>query len=98
MKITDFDIRINKENVLRLIDCYADSPVYDEVSADLEEIIPIAYEMLTPVAVLEFGDFSKYETREHGTGERKVLFCIESVGEDISRLAATFFDKGNYVK
>ena len=61
MKITDFDIRINKENVLRLIDCYADSPVYDEVSADLEEIIPIAYEMLTPVAVLKFGDFSKYE-------------------------------------
>lgn len=98
MKITDFNIRINKENVLELIDCYADSPVYDEVSADLEEIIPIAYEMLTPVAVLEFGDFSKYESIEHETGEGKALFCIESVGKDISRLAATFFDKGNYVK
>lgn len=98
MKLTDFDIRINKENVLRLIDCYADSPVYEEVAADLEEIIPIAYEMLTPVAVLEFGDFSKYEIIEHGTDEGKALFCIESVGEDISRLSATFFDKGNYVK
>lgn len=98
MKITDFNIRINKENVLKLIDCYADSPVYDEVSADLEEIIPIAYEMLTPVAVLKFGDFSKYESIEHGTGEGKALFCIESVGEEISRLAADFFDRGNYVK
>lgn len=98
MKLTDFDIRINKENVLRLIDCYADSPVYEEVAADLEEIIPIAYEMLTPVAVLEFGDFSEYEIIEHGTDEGKALFCIESVGEDISRLSATFFDKGNYVK
>ena len=98
MKITDFNIRINKENVLELIDCYADSPVYDEVSADLEEIIPIAYEMLTPVAVLKFGDFSKYESIEHGTGEGKALFCIESVGEEISRLAADFFDRGNYVK
>lgn len=98
MKITDFNIRINKENVLELIDCYADSPVYDEVSADLEEIIPIAYEMLTPVAVLKFGDFSKYESIEHGTGEGKALFCIESVGEEISRLAANFFDRGNYVK
>lgn len=98
MKITDFNIRINKENVLELIDCYADSPVYDEVSADLEEIIPIAYEMLTPVAVLEFGDFSKYESIEHGTGEGKALFCIESVGGEISRLAADFFDRGNYVK
>ena len=98
MKITDFNIRINKENVLELIDCYADSPVYDEVSADLEEIIPIAYEMLTPVAVLKFGDFSKYESIEHGTGEGKALFCIESVGEEISRLAADFFDRENYVK
>lgn len=98
MKITDFNIRINKENVLELIDCYADSPVYDEVSADLEEIIPIAYEMLTPVAVLKFGDFSKYESIEHGTGEGKALFCIESVGGEISRLAADFFDRGNYVK
>ena len=98
MKITDFNIIINKENVLELIDCYADSPVYDEVSADLEEIIPIAYEMLTPVAVLKFGDFSKYESIEHGTGEGKALFCIESVGEEISRLAADFFDRGNYVK
>lgn len=98
MKITDFNIRINKENVLELIDCYADSPVYDEVSADLEEIIPIAYEMLTPVAVLKFGDFSKYESIEHGTGEGKALFCIESVGGEISRLVADFFDRGNYVK
>lgn len=54
--------------------------------------------MLTPVAVLKFGDFSKYESIEHGTGEGKALFCIESVGEEISRLAADFFDRGNYVK
>ena len=98
MKLTDFDIRINKENVLRLIDCYADSPVYEEVAADLEEILPEAYQKLSPSAVLEFGDFSKYESIEYGTGEGKALFCIESVGEDISRLSATFFDKGNYVK
>ena len=98
MKITDFSIRINKENVLRLIDCYADSPVYEEVAADLAEILPEAYQKLSPSAVLEFGDFSKYEIIEHGTGEGKALFCIESVGEEISRLAADFFDKGNYVK
>lgn len=98
MKLTDFIIKINQENVLKLIDCYPDSPVYEEVAADLEAILPEACQKLSPSAVVEFGDLAMCETIEQEDGEGKVLFCIESVGSEISQWSADFFEKGNYVK
>lgn len=98
MKITDFDIRINKENVLGLIDCKPDSPVYEAVLEDFEEVLPVAYEKLVPSALLEFGDISGYDLTEYGDDIREALFCIESVGSEISTWATSFFYDGNYVK
>ena len=98
MKITDFDIRINKENVLGLIDCKPDSPVYEAVLEDFEEVLPVAYEKLAPSALLEFGDISGYDLTEYGDDIREALFCIESVGSEISTWATSFFYDGNYVK
>lgn len=98
MKITDFDIKIDKENVLGLIDCKPDSPVYEIVLGDFEEMLPFAYEKLAPSAVLEFGDISTYDLTEYGDGIKEALFCIESVGGEISAWASAFFNEGNYVK
>lgn len=61
MKITEFEINLQKENVLRLIDCHSDSPVYESVSKEYEEIISQAYERLNPIAILECGSFRKKE-------------------------------------
>lgn len=98
MKITDFDIRIDKENVLGLIDCKPDSPVYETVLEDFEEVFPVAYEKLAPSALLEFGEISEYDLTEYGDDIREALFCIESVGSEISAWATSFFHDGNYVK
>lgn len=98
MKLTDFDIRINKENVLGRIDCKPDSPVYESVLEDFEEMLPLAYEKLAPSAVLGFGDISEYDLIEYGDDVKEALFCIESVGGEISAWATAFFNEGNYVK
>lgn len=98
MKITDFDIRIDKENVLGLIDCKPDCPVYEAVLEDFEEVLPVAYEKLAPSALLEFGDISGYDLTEYGDDIREALFCIESVGSEISTWTTSFFHDGNYVK
>lgn len=98
MKITDFDIRIHTENVLALVNCYPDSPVYEAVVADLEEILPEAYQKLLPKAVLEFGKISEDALVEDGTGDGKAIFCIETVGDEMSAWSAAFFEEGNYVK
>lgn len=98
MKITDFDIRINKENVFMLIDCYPDSPVYETVTEEFEEILPEAYKKLSPAAVLEFGNVGEYDFTEYGDNIEEALFCIESVGGEMSLWVTSFFDEGNYLK
>lgn len=89
MKITEFEITIQKENVLRLIDCYPESPVYESVSKEYKEIIFQAYERLNPIALLEYGQLLK---------EGDCLFCIETVGQDISDFVTELFEQGHYVK
>lgn len=98
MKITDFDIKIDKENVLKLVNCYPESPVYEAVVSDLEAILPEAYQKLRPKAVLEFGEISKDASAEAGAGEGKAIFCVETVGGEMSAWSAALFEEGNYVK
>lgn len=91
MKITEFDVTIQKEQVLELLNCKPDSPVYEAVAGDFEEILPEALQKLCPQAVLEFGRL----TREV---EKEAVFCLESVGSTISEWTAELFEQGNYVK
>ena len=89
MKITEFKIELQKESILRLIDCHSDSPVYQEISKEYEEILPRAYERLKPIAVLGAGQLPE---------EGDCLFCIETVGGDISDFVTELFAHGQYVK
>lgn len=72
--------------------------MYEAVLEDFEEVLPVAYEKLVPSALLEFGDISGYDLTEYGDDIREALFCIESVGSEISTWATSFFYDGNYVK
>lgn len=98
MKVTEFDIKINKKNVLELIDCHPGSPVYESVEEELEEMLSDAYEKLSPAAVLAFGDITEYDLSEYGEDIREALFCIESVGKEIGIWTTELFEKGNYLK
>lgn len=97
MIIKDFDIRICKENVLNLIDCYEDSEIYEEVMGEYEEMLPVAYEKIKPAALLEFGSVEEFELGEYGGENKEALFCITSVGSGISQWATQLFGEGNYL-
>ena len=43
MKMTDFKVRFNRANILHLIDCYEDSPIYEEVLEEYENMEQEAY-------------------------------------------------------
>ena len=98
MKITDFDIKINKENVLRLIDCHPDSPVYDAVLKEYEEVFEKACKMLFPAAVLVFGDLAECGMSGYAGENTEGLFCMETVGGEISCFVSELFEQGFYVK
>lgn len=98
MKITNFDIKVKKENVFMIIDCYPSSPIYEEVEEEFNEMLEEAYEKLAPVALLEFGCISNYDLNEYGENITEALYCISSLGSEIGKWSSAFFSEGNYLK
>ncbi len=97
MKITEFHIQISKENVCRLIDAEKSSDLYEEIIAELEEMLPIAYEKIKPVSLLEFGDFEEYAGYVEETGIKEALYGINSIGGEMSAWSTRLFAEGNYL-
>ncbi len=97
MKITEFDIQINRENVLMLIDCYPTSPVYEAVLDEYEEMLEGAYKRIKPVALLEFGSTEGYDLSQYREGVTEALYNINSIGPDMGRWSAQLFEEGNYL-
>lgn len=97
MIIKEFDIKICRENVLNLIDCYESSDIYEEVIEEYEEMLPIAYKKIEPAALLEFGSVEEFPMKEYGNGNGEALYCITSVGGKISQWATQLFAEGNYL-
>lgn len=97
MKITQFDINICRENVFALIECYEDSAVYEEVVEEYEEMLPHAYKKIHPVALLEFGDTEEFDLTEYGDNIDQALYCITSVGGELSEWSSKLFEQGDYL-
>lgn len=97
MKITNFQIEISKKNVCMLIDADENSDIYEEVLEELEEMLPLAYEKIKPVALLEFGDFTEYSEMIDEKGVTEALYGINSIGGEMSAWATKLFQEGNYL-
>jgi len=86
MTIDKFDIKISQENVLNLIDCYEDNPIYQDVVAEYETILKSAKTLLKPQAILTVA----------GASPQKI-YAIRTVGEAISDYTSSLFRTGNYL-
>jgi Uncharacterized metal-binding protein len=86
MVLDSFDIKISRENVLNLIDCFEDSPIYADVIAEYELILEQAYALLKPQAVLQLGD-----------EKAPSIYAVQTVGEGISEYVTSLFNEGNYL-
>ncbi len=83
IKITEFDIKINKDNVLRAVSCFPDSPVYENVSREYDRVLPEAERLLKPSAYARFS-----------TG---AVYCLITVGSGISDYSKRLFDEGEAI-
>lgn len=97
MIIREFDIEICKDNVMRLIDCYRQSDIYEEVMEEYEEILPGVYERIEPTALLEFGSISEFAPKEEKDLTGEALYCITSVGGRVSQWTTELFARGDYL-
>lgn len=98
MKVTNFNIKINRENVLNLIECYPDSPIYEEVLDEFEEMLEEAYDRAEPAALLQFGFISEYDVSEYGANITEALYNINSVGKELTKWSSELFEQGDYLR
>lgn len=97
MKITEFDIQISKENVCSLIDADKSSELYDEIIEELEEMLPLAYEKIKPVSLMEFSDFDEYTDMVEEKGVKEALYVINSIGKEMGEWSTQLFEQGDYL-
>lgn len=95
----DFQIDINRDKVMQLIDCYKDSPIYEETIEEYEELKPHMLGALSPGCVLVFSTISK-EQEVVGVlpEDSPVLYSIATIGHEASALSERYFREGDYLK
>lgn len=100
-KLTQFNISLDKEIVFHLIDCYPNSPIYSEVLEEYEELESLVLPLITPVAYLTFACINNEasllseEALPEGT---EGIYCIASIGKEVSKLSSRYFDEGDYLR
>lgn len=96
-KITEFHIKIRLDHVLHYIDCKRDSEIYEEVRTEYDALLNDIYEKITPTVLLEFGSLADEDKIIGNEKQKEALFCILTVGEEVSRWSTKLFQEGNYL-
>ena len=90
--------KLDKAAVLKAMDCYEDSPVYEEVADEYEEIRDDMLGLAEPVGILGFGILPKsIETKKYKAGT-PVIYAVLSIGDGIRKCSTNAFHEGDYVK
>ena len=77
------DPQIDKQAVFKSLDCYEDSPVYEDFDEEYEAIYEDMVKLLEPVGILGFGTLPKeIETRNYKAGT-PIIYAVLSIGDGI---------------
>lgn len=90
--------QIQRDSVLRMIDCDKNSPVYEEMIEEFGEIYPEILPLAEPVGILGFGELSENTATSEYPAGTKVIYAVLSVGDKIKSLSTNAFSGGDYVK
>lgn len=89
---------LNQQEVFKAMDCYEDSPVYEEMAEEYENVKEEILSLAKPVGILGFGTLpEKIATEDYKTGT-PVIFAVTSIGGEISGKSTQAFKEGDYVK
>ena len=86
------------KSVLVTMDCHEDSPVYEEVVEEYEEICEQMLSLAEPVGILGFGTLPhEISTEKYKTGT-PIIYAVLSIGDKIKQCSTKAFQEGDYVK
>lgn len=89
---------LNKESVLKAIDCYEDSPIYQEISEEYEEIKEEIPELIQPEGILGFASLPEVLSSETLKAGTPIVYAVMTIGRKVSQCSTEAFRGGDYVK
>lgn len=94
----EFSLSLDKERVLRGIDCREDSPVYQEVNSIYEGLLEGLWKVITPMGVFQFYNNVDELDLDILNCSNILVYSFITLGEGVSRKTEEFFSKGNYLE
>lgn len=89
--------KIELKSVLKTMDCYEDSPVYEEVVEEYEDHYEEAMRLCDPVGVIGFGEIPAELANKKYPEGTKVIYAVMSVGNGLKEASTRAFQEGDYV-
>lgn len=97
-KLEGLHVTIDREIVFRQLECYPDSPVYEEMEEAYEELLQEANALCHPEGLVALGKIpSQYDPEKKGI-ERECIYVLVTIGQELSACSTAFFAEGDYVK
>ena len=92
--LRDFHPFIDREKVFRQLNCYPDSPVYEEMEESFDEIKDEMLNLCKPMGVLALGRIPI----DYFQQEKEAVYVLVTIGQEISDLSTVKFAEGDYVQ
>ena len=98
IKIDNIKLKSNQESVLFLIDCFPDSPIYDEVINEYITLEKETRNVIEPFALLQFGEIKDdVETKNYETAT-PCCYVFYTIGNKIKEISSNYFGEGKYLE
>lgn len=92
------EVNIEMNRVLQTIDCVPDSPVYEEMVEEYQEIYDDMLALAEPLGILGVGNLSQAAATEEYPAGTEVIYAVLSVGDKIKQCSTRAFQEGDYVR
>ncbi|MCI8372924.1 MAG: DUF4445 domain-containing protein [Lachnospiraceae bacterium] len=91
----DFQIEISKELVFFYLDCREDSPVYEAVEEEWEELQEEAFRLLRPQAIVVLDQCERSYGRKDLQESSQVIYVFQTIGKELGQMGARLFAQGD---
>lgn len=98
IKYSDFGVEVSAPEVMQLMSCYPDNPLYEEVASEYEEIKDTLMSLAKPQALIYFGSITEELASDENPAGTPAAYCLLTEGGGISEYCTRMFEEGDYVK
>lgn len=97
-ELKDLKFAIRQKNSFDNMNCYEDSPVYEDVLECFEEVYEDMLALVEPAGILRVGTLPEVIASEKYPAGTQVIYAVTSIGDGIKQQSTLAFQEGDYVK